>query len=159
MAPRTTQGRPKGPQGLKNHCATSIFSDCVWCSDVICHVIFARDSLAAFQASQDQTKIAIVAPSFQSIRLHISQAEYPEPPNTFERKRDSGSFFQARWRGWPAGQLCIYVYNIYIYIYIYIGVRDLPLRDMISLDAWRMGLGCSGEILPSSPPSSSPTRG
>ena len=42
-----------------------------------------------------------------------------------------------------------------------IGVRDLPLRDMISLGAWRMGLGCSGEILPSSSPSSpssSPTR-
>ena len=44
----------------------------------------------------------------------------------------------------------------------HIGVRDLPLRDMISLGAWRMGLGCSGKILPSpspSPPSSSPTRG
>ena len=36
-----------------------------------------------------------------------------------------------------------------------IGVRDLPLRDMISLGAWRMGLGCSGKILPS--PSSSPS--
>ena len=45
---------------------------------------------------------------------------------------------------------------IYIYIYIYIGVRDLPLRDMISLGAWRMGLGCSGKILPSSPPPPSP---
>ena len=36
------------------------------------------------------------------------------------------------------------------------GVRDLPLRDMISLGAWRMGLGCSGKILPSSPPPSPP---
>ena len=36
-----------------------------------------------------------------------------------------------------------------------IGVRDLPLRDMISLGAWRMGLGCSGEIPPSSSPSPS----
>ena len=43
-------------------------------------------------------------------------------------------------------------------IYICIGVRDLPLRDMISLGAWRMGLGCSGKILPSPSPSSSPTR-
>ena len=43
-----------------------------------------------------------------------------------------------------------------------IGVRDLPLRDMISLGAWRMGLGCPGKILPSSspsPPPPSPTRG
>ena len=48
--------------------------------------------------------------------------------------------------------------NIYIYIYIYFGVKDLPLRDMISLGAWRMGLECSGKILPSPPPSS-PTRG
>ena len=39
---------------------------------------------------------------------------------------------------------------------LHIGVRELPLRDMISLGAWRMGLGCSGKILPSSPPS--PTR-
>merc|ERR1711927_117436 len=37
-----------------------------------------------------------------------------------------------------------------------VGVRDLPLRDMISLGAWRMGLGCSGKILPSPPPSSPP---
>ena len=43
----------------------------------------------------------------------------------------------------------------------FIAVRVLPLRDMISLGAWRMGLGCSGEILPSpsSPPPSSPTQG
>ena len=34
-------------------------------------------------------------------------------------------------------------------------MSDLPLRDMISLGAWRMGLGCSGEILPS--PSTPPT--
>ena len=35
--------------------------------------------------------------------------------------------------------------------------EGLPLRDMLSLGAWRMGLGCSGKILPSSsPPSSSP---
>ena len=27
-----------------------------------------------------------------------------------------------------------------------VGVRDLPLRDMISLGAWRMGLGCSGKF-------------
>ena len=52
----------------------------------------------------------------------------------------------------------IYVYMINnMYIYIHIAARDLPLRDMISLGAWRMGLGCSGEILPSPPPSS-PTR-
>ena len=37
-----------------------------------------------------------------------------------------------------------------------VGVRDLPLRDMISLGAWRMGLGCPGKILPSPPPSSPP---
>ena len=42
----------------------------------------------------------------------------------------------------------------------FIGVRDLPLRDMISLGAWRMGLGCPGKILPSSPsPPPSPTQG
>ena len=86
MAPRTSQGPPKGPQGPKNHPETSIFFNFGWCSDDICHVIFARDSLAAFQASQDQTKIEIVAPSFQSIRLHISQAEYPERSNTFDKK-------------------------------------------------------------------------
>ena len=39
-----------------------------------------------------------------------------------------------------------------------IGVRDLPLRDMISLGAWRMGLGCSGKMFPSSPSPPSPTR-
>ena len=43
-----------------------------------------------------------------------------------------------------------------------VGVRDLPLRDMLSLGACRMGLGCSGEIVPSSSSSplssSSPTR-
>ena len=38
-----------------------------------------------------------------------------------------------------------------------IGVRDLPLRNMISLGAWRMGLGCSGKILPSSPSPSPPS--
>ena len=38
-----------------------------------------------------------------------------------------------------------------------IGVRNLPLRDMISLGARRMGLGCSGKIL-SSPSPPSPTR-
>ena len=50
--------------------------------------------------------------------------------------------------------------SLSLYIYIYIGVKDLPLRDMISLGAWRTGLGCSGKILPSSPSpsSSSPTR-
>ena len=31
----------------------------------------------------------------------------------------------------------------------FIGVRDLPLRDMLSLGAWRMVLGCSEEIIPS----------
>ena len=30
--------------------------------------------------------------------------------------------------------------------------EGLPLRDMLSLGAWRMGLGCSGKILPSSSP-------
>ena len=69
--------------------------------------------------------------------------------------------------------ILIYIY-IYIYIYIpidagqplranytsiYIGVRDLPLRDMLSLGAWRMGLGCSAEILPSSSPSPSSPEG
>jgi hypothetical protein len=43
--------------------------------------------------------------------------------------------------------------HIYIYIYIYRG-EGLSLRGMLSLGAWRMGLGCSGKILP--PPSSSP---
>ena len=108
------RGPPRVPQDPTSHPETSTFFHFGWCSDDICHAIFDRDSLAAFQASQDQTQIVIVAPSFQSIRLHISQAEYPEPPNTFERKRDSGSFFQARWRSWPAGQL-----DIYIYIYIH----------------------------------------
>ena len=32
--------------------------------------------------------------------------------------------------------------------------EGLPLRDMLSLGAWRMGLGCSGKIIPPSPPSS-----
>jgi hypothetical protein len=36
---------------------------------------------------------------------------------------------------------------------IYNRSEGLPLRDMLSLGAWRMGLGCSGEILPSSPSS------
>ena len=73
------QEPPKGPPRLpkaqkitRKHRFSSIF---VWCSDVICHIILARDSLAAFQSSQDKTKIAIVAPSFHSIRLHISQGE------------------------------------------------------------------------------------
>ena len=101
---------PKAPKITRKHRFSSIF---VWCSDVICHIILARDSLAAFQASQDKTKIAIVAPSFHSIRLHISQGEYPNPPSTCERKRNSASYVQARWRGWPAGQL-----DIYIYIYM-----------------------------------------
>ena len=35
--------------------------------------------------------------------------------------------------------------HIYIYIYIYRS-EGLPLRDMLSLGAWRMGLGCSGKI-------------
>ena len=34
--------------------------------------------------------------------------------------------------------------------------EGLSLRDMLSLGAWRMGLGCSGKILPS-PPSSPPS--
>ena len=97
---------PKAPKITRKHRFSSI---CVWCSDVICHIILARDSLAAFQASQDKTKIAIVAPSFHSIRLHISQGEYPNPPSTCERKRNSASYVQARWRGWPAGQLDIYM--------------------------------------------------
>ena len=44
-----------------------------------------------------------------------------------------------------------------LYIYIYRS-EGLPLRDMLSPGAWRMGLGRSGEILPSSssPSSSSP---
>ena len=33
--------------------------------------------------------------------------------------------------------------------------EGLPLRDMLSLGAWRMGLGCSGKILPPPPPLSS----
>ena len=44
--------------------------------------------------------------------------------------------------------------DIYIYIYIYRS-EGLPLRDMLSLGEWRMGLGWSGKILPS-PPSPSP---
>ena len=95
---------PKAPKIIRKHRFSSIF---VWCSDVICHIILARDSLAAFQASQDKTKIAIVAPSFHSIRLHISQGEYPNPPSTCKRKHNSASYVQARWRGWPAGQLDI----------------------------------------------------
>ena len=36
--------------------------------------------------------------------------------------------------------------------------EGLPLRDMLSLGAWRMGLGCPGNILPSpSSPSPSPS--
>ena len=35
--------------------------------------------------------------------------------------------------------------------------EGLPLRDMSSLGAWRMGLGCSGKILPPSPSSPSPS--
>ena len=45
--------------------------------------------------------------------------------------------------------------NIYIYIYIYRS-EGLPLRDMLSRGAWRMGLGCSWKILPP-PPSPSPS--
>ena len=52
--------------------------------------------------------------------------------------------------------ITLYIY-IYIFLYIpYIGVRDSPLRDMLSLGAWRMGLGCSGKILPPPPPSPPP---
>ena len=119
LGPNGPKNHPKAPQGSKitrKHRFSSIF---VWCSDVICHIILARDSLAAFQASQDKTKIAIVAPSFHSIRLHISQGEYPHPPSTCERKNNSASYVQARRRGWPAGQLDIYIY-IYIYIYIFL---------------------------------------
>ena len=65
--------------------------------------------------STHHTKNAIVAPSFHSIRLHISQGDYPNPPSTCKRKRNSASYFQARWRGWPAGQL-----DIYIYIYFHV---------------------------------------
>ena len=36
-------------------------------------------------------------------------------------------------------------------------MRALSLRDMLSLGSCRMGLGCSGEILPSPPPSPSPS--
>ena len=36
--------------------------------------------------------------------------------------------------------------------------EGFTLRDMISLGAWKMGLGCPGKILPSSPPPPSPTR-
>ena len=107
------KGPPRVPKASKITPKRRFSSIFVWCSDVICHVIFARDSLAAFQASQDKTQIAIVAPSFHSIQLHISQGEYPNPPSTCERKRNSASYVQARWRGWPAGQL-----DIYIYIYI-----------------------------------------
>ena len=48
---------------------------------------------------------------------------------------------------------------MYIYIYIYRSER-LSLRDMLSLGTWKMGLGCSGKILPPSPspPPSSPAR-
>jgi hypothetical protein len=86
---RPQQNTPRVPQASKNYPATSISFDFVWCSDVIRQIIFARDSLAAFQASQDQTKIATVARSFQNIRVHISKAEHPEPLNTFARKRDN----------------------------------------------------------------------
>ena len=34
--------------------------------------------------------------------------------------------------------------------------EGLSLRDMLSLGAWRMVLGCSGKILPPPPSSSSP---
>ena len=52
------------------------------------------------------------------------------------------------------------VFEFVFGLLIMVGVRDLPLRDMLSLDAWRMGLGCSGKILPSPSLSlSSPTRG
>ena len=40
---------------------------------------------------------------------------------------------------------------INIYIYIYMGARDLPLQDVLSLGAWRMGLGYSAKLLPPSP--------
>ena len=53
--------------------------------------------------------------------------------------------------------LSLYIYILIYSLYIlYIGVRDLPLRDMISLGAWRMGLGCSVKMLPS-PPLSPPS--
>jgi hypothetical protein len=42
---------------------------------------------------------------------------------------------------------------IYIYIYIYILQREIPLRDMLSLGAWMLGLW---EILSPSQPSLSP---
>ena len=48
-----------------------------------------------------------------------------------------------------------FLYNL-LYNFLYRSER-LSLRDMLSLGAWRMGLGCSGKIIPpsSSPPSSS----
>ena len=33
-----------------------------------------------------------------------------------------------------------------MYIYVYIGVKDLSLQDKLSLDVWRMGPACSGNL-------------
>ena len=41
-------------------------------------------------------------------------------------------------------------------MYSLYGSEGLPLLDMLSLGAWRKGLGCSGKILPP-PPSPSPS--
>ena len=165
LGPNGPKNHPKAPQGsprLQKSPGNIDFLRFL-CGVLTSFVILFWHAIPWQRSKHHKTKVAIVAPSFQSIRLHISQAEYLEPPDTFESKRDSGSFFQARWRGWPAGQLDIYIYiyvyiyiynthtyilhiyvlyiYVYIYIYLYIGVRDLPLRNVLSLGAWRMGLG------------------
>ena len=56
------------------------------------------------------------------------------------------------WREREREIIYMYVYIIYIYVYIVIivimiGERKFPLRDMLSLGAWRMGLGVLRENL------------
>jgi hypothetical protein len=87
MAPRAAQGPPRVPKTPKITPTTTIFFDFVSSFGIIFLDLFEH-FLAASQESQDQNKnkFTIVAPSFQSIRVHLSQAEYPEPPNTVEKE-------------------------------------------------------------------------
>jgi hypothetical protein len=82
--PKGPQGSPRPQKSLPQRRFSSILCRLLASFFWIC----SSASLAASQESQDQNKkkFTIVAPSFQSIRVHLSQAEYPEPPNTVEQQ-------------------------------------------------------------------------
>ena len=91
MAPRAAQGPPRVPKTPKIIPKTTIFFDCGSSFGIIVLDLFEHFPGSVPRiARPNKKKFTIVAPSFQSIRVHLSQAEYPEPPNTIEKKRNSG---------------------------------------------------------------------